>query len=125
MQQPKETNRTRPFDGPRDGPLVASPSARRPTVPAERQGEVLKVSTRSRPSAVAGAIAGVIRQTGTVEVQAIGAGATNQAIKAIVIARFYLQAEGLDLAVVPVFMDVVIDTQELTGLRLVIEQRPA
>ena len=105
-------------------PQLAAPSARRPTVPAERQGEVLKVSTCSRPSAVAGAIAGVIRQVGRVEVQAIGAGATNQAVKAIVIARAYLQEEGLELAFVPAFMDVIIDAEERTGLRLVIEQRP-
>ena len=85
---------------------------------------MLKVSTRSRPSAVAGAIAGVIRQVGRVEVQVIGAGATNQAIKAIVIARAYLQEEGLELAFVPAFMDVIIDAEERTGLRLVIEQRP-
>jgi stage V sporulation protein S len=60
-----------------------------------------------------------------VEVQAIGAGATNQAIKAIVLARSYVEAEGLELAFVPAFMDVVIDTQERTGLRLFVEQRPA
>ena len=58
---------------------------------AERNSaEVLKVSTRSRPSAVAGAIAGVIRDSGVAEVQSIGAGATNQAIKAVAIARSYL-----------------------------------
>jgi stage V sporulation protein SpoVS len=58
---------------------------------AERHpAEVLKVSTRSRPSAVAGAIAGVIRDSGMAEVQSIGAGATNQAIKAVAIARSYL-----------------------------------
>jgi stage V sporulation protein S len=82
------------------------------------------VSTRSRPSAVAGAIAGVLRQVEHVEVQAIGAGALNQAVKAIVIARSYLREEGLEVAFVPTFMDVVIDTQERTALRLCIERRP-
>jgi stage V sporulation protein S len=113
------------LEGTRGGPAVAPPSPRRSAAASERRDDVLKVSTRSRPSAVAGAIAGVIRQTGAVEVQTIGAGATNQAIKAIVIARSYLHEEGLELAFVPVFMDVVIDTQERTGLRLFVEQRRA
>jgi stage V sporulation protein S len=124
MQQPKERNRTRPFAGPRDGPAGASPSACRPTVPAERQDDVLKVSTRSRPSAVAGAIAGVLRQVGQVEVQAIGAGARNQAVKAIAMARASLHEEGLELAFVPTFKEVRIETQERTALRLLIERRP-
>ncbi len=83
------------------------------------------MSTRLRPSAVAGAIAGVIRQAGRVEVQAIGAGATNQAIKAIVIARSYVQEDGLDLAFVPAFMDVLLDSEERTALRLFVEERLA
>ncbi len=125
MYQPNERHGNRTLEGSRGGRAGAVASLHARPATAERRDDVLKVSTRSRPSAVAGAIAGVIRQTGAVEVQAIGAGATNQAIKAIVIARSYLHEEGLDLAFVPVFMAVMIDTQERTGLRLVIAQRPA
>lgn len=87
--------------------------------------EVLKVSTRSRPSAVAGAIAGVIRDSGHVEVQSIGAGATNQAIKAVAIARSYLLEEGVDIYCVPAFIDVSIDAEERTAIRLLVEKRNA
>jgi stage V sporulation protein S len=90
----------------------------------ERHGaEVLKVSTKSRPSAVAGAIAGVIRENGHAEVQSIGAGATNQAIKAVAIARSYLQEEGVDIVCIPSFIDVSIDEEERTAIRLLIEKR--
>ena len=85
--------------------------------------EVLKVSTRSRPSAVAGAIAGVIRESGLAEVQSIGAGATNQAIKAVAIARSYLSEEGIDIFCVPSFIDVAIDEEERTAIKLVIHRR--
>lgn len=85
--------------------------------------EVLKVSTRSRPSAVAGAIAGVIRENGMAEVQSIGAGATNQAIKAVAIARSYLSEEGIDIVCTPSFIDVAIDDEERTAIRLLIERR--
>jgi stage V sporulation protein S len=85
--------------------------------------EVLKVSTRSRPSAVAGAIAGVIRESGVAEVQSIGAGATNQAVKAIAIAREYLLETEIDAVCVPAFIDVIIDNEERTAIRLVIERR--
>lgn len=85
--------------------------------------EVLKVSAHSRPSAVAGAIAGVVRHHGRAEVQAIGAGATNQAVKAIAIARDYLTADGIDICCVPAFIDVTIANEERTAIRLVIESR--
>jgi stage V sporulation protein S len=85
--------------------------------------EVLKVSTRSRPSAVAGAIAGVIRDSGMAEVQSIGAGATNQAIKAVAIARSYLSEEGIDIVCTPAFIDVAIDDEERTAIRLLVERR--
>ncbi len=85
--------------------------------------EVLKVSTRSRPSAVAGAIAGVIRESGLAEVQSIGAGATNQAIKAVAIARSYLSEEGIDIFCVPSFIDVAIDEEERTAIKLAIHRR--
>jgi stage V sporulation protein S len=86
-------------------------------------GEVLKVSARSRPSAVAGAIAGVVREAGRAEVQAIGAGATNQAVKAVAIAREYLRETGIDAICVPAFIDVTIENEDRTAIRLVIEPR--
>ncbi|CAN5700481.1 hypothetical protein BH23CHL5_BH23CHL5_20530 [soil metagenome] len=86
-------------------------------------GEVLKVSARSRPSAVAGAIAGVVRDAGRAEVQAIGAGATNQAVKAVAIARDYLRESGIDAVCIPAFIDVTIDNEERTAIRLVVEAR--
>src|SRR3954453_16089052 len=86
-------------------------------MPQHRGTEVLKVSTRSRPSAVAGAIAGVIRESGSAEVQSIGAGATNQAIKAVAIARSYLQEEGIDIICIPSFIDVAIEDEERTAIR--------
>ena len=86
--------------------------------------EVLKVSGKSRPSSVAGAIAGVVRQAGRVEIQAIGAGATNQAIKAIAIARGYLISSGIDIVCVPAFIDVQIDDEERTAIKLLVERRP-
>lgn len=85
--------------------------------------EILKVSTRSRPSAVAGAVAGVMRERGEVDVQAIGAGATNQAIKAIAIARSYLRDDGIDVCVIPSFIDVMIDGDERTAVRLFVYHR--
>lgn len=85
--------------------------------------EVLKVSAHSRPSAVAGAIAAVIRNQGRADVQAIGAGATNQAIKSIAIARDYLLPDGLDIVVIPTFIDVVIADEERTAIRLLVELR--
>jgi stage V sporulation protein S len=85
--------------------------------------EVLKVSAKSRPSAVAGAIAGVVRENDRAEVQAIGAGATNQAVKAIAIAREYLLETDIDAVCIPAFIDVTIDNEERTAIRLVIERR--
>lgn len=100
---------------------VVSP-ARVGGIQPHNDAEVLKVSTRSRPSAVAGAIAGVIREAGHAEVQSIGAGATNQAIKAVAIARSYLQEEGVDIVCVPSFIDVAIDDEERTAIRLLIKK---
>ena len=85
--------------------------------------DVLKVSSKSRPSAVAGAIAGVVREIGRAEVQAIGAGATNQAIKAVAIARDYLLETGIDAVCLPAFIDITIDNEDRTAIRLVIEPR--
>lgn len=88
-----------------------------------RHGDVLKVSARSRPSAVAGAIAGVVRENGRAEVQAIGAGATNQAVKAVAMAREYLRETGIEAVCLPAFIDVMIDNEERTAIRLVVEPR--
>jgi stage V sporulation protein S len=85
--------------------------------------EILKVSAHSRSTAVAGAIAGVIREKGRAEVQAIGAGAVNQATKAVAIARGYLALEGIDIICIPAFTDVTIGDQERTALKLIIEPR--
>jgi len=85
--------------------------------------EVLKVSATSKPVAVAGAIAGVIRSQSKVEVQAIGAGAINQAVKAIAISRGYVAPGGLDLVCIPSFIDISIDGEERTGIRLIVEVR--
>ncbi len=82
---------------------------------------VIKVSARSRTAAVAGAIAGVMRDNQRVEVQAIGAGAVNQAVKALIIAKGYLAEEGVDIMCVPSFVDVLINDQERTAVRLLIE----
>jgi stage V sporulation protein S len=84
---------------------------------------VIKVSAQSRTSAVAGAIAGVIREHNRAEAQAIGAGAVNQAIKAVAIARGYLQEDGLDVICIPEFTTVDIEGKERTAIRLVIEPR--
>lgn len=89
----------------------------------ESDGDILKVSARSRPSAVAGAIAGVVREAGRAEVQAIGAGATNQAVKAVAIARDYLRETGIEAVCLPAFIDITIDNEDRTAIRLVIEPR--
>jgi stage V sporulation protein S len=85
--------------------------------------EQLKVSTKSNPNSVAGAMAGVLRQVGSVEVQVVGAGALNQAIKAMAIARGYVAASGIDLVCIPSFADIEIDGERRTAIRLVIEDR--
>jgi stage V sporulation protein S len=85
--------------------------------------EVLKVSSKSNPNSVAGAMAGVVRSAGAVEVQVIGAGALNQAVKAIAIARGYVAPSGIDLVCVPTFADVEIDGEGRTAIRLLIEDR--
>lgn len=92
-------------------------------VAPHRNGEVLKVSARSRPSAVAGAIAGVVRESGRAEVQAIGAGATNQAVKAVAIARDYLLETGIEAVCLPAFIDVTIDNEDRTAIRMIVEPR--
>ena len=85
--------------------------------------EMIKVSANSRTSAVAGAIAGVVREYKRAEVQAIGAGAVNQAVKALVLATGYLREDGIDICCVPEFVDVEIDEKVRTAIKLVIELR--
>jgi stage V sporulation protein S len=85
--------------------------------------DIIKVSANSRTSAVAGAIAGVYREFRRAEVQAIGAGAVNQAIKALVLAKGYLAEDGLEVALYPEFVDVEIDGKTRTAIRLVVEPR--
>ena len=81
----------------------------------------LKVSSHSNPSSVAGALAGVIREHGKAEMHAIGAGAINQSVKAIAIARGFLSPSGIDLAFIPAFYDIEIDGEERTAIKLIVE----
>ena len=83
--------------------------------------EVLKVSSKSNPNSVAGALAGVLREKGSAEIQAIGAGALNQAVKSIAIARGFVAPSGLDLICVPAFTDIEIDGEQKTAIKLIIE----
>lgn len=84
---------------------------------------IIKVSARSRTASVAGAIAGVMREAGRAEVQAIGAGAVNQAVKAIIIASGYLAEEDMYIACAPSFVEVMIDDAERTAVRFLVEPR--
>lgn len=85
--------------------------------------EILKISTKSSPNSVAGAISGIIREHGCVEMQAIGAGATNQAIKSVAIARGYLAPSGIDIICIPSFSNITIDNENRTAIKLVLEIR--
>ena len=85
--------------------------------------DVLKISTKSNPNSVAGAIAGLIKEKGKAEMQAIGAGAINQAIKAVAIARGFVAPSGVDLICIPAFTEVKIEEEDRTGIRLLVESR--
>jgi stage V sporulation protein S len=85
--------------------------------------DIIKVSANSRTSAVAGAIAGVVREHKHAEVQAIGAGAVNQAVKALVLATGYLVGDGIHVICVPEFVDVDIDGKVRTAIKLVVDPR--
>jgi stage V sporulation protein S len=89
----------------------------------EKIMDIIKVSANSRTAAVAGAIAGVMREHKHAEVQAIGAGAVNQAVKALVLARGYLEGDGIPVICVPEFVDVDIDGKVRTAIKLVIDPR--
>ena len=83
----------------------------------------LRVSSKSSPNSVAGAIAGIIRENKSVEIQVIGAGAANQAIKAVAIARGYLAPLGIDIVCIPAFSSIVVNGEEKTAIKLILEVR--
>ena len=85
--------------------------------------DTLKVSSKSNPNSVAGALTNVFRDKGVVEIQAIGAGALNQAIKAIAIARGFVAPSGKNLICIPAFVDIMIDGDEKTAIKLIVEAR--
>jgi stage V sporulation protein S len=85
--------------------------------------EVLRVSANSKPKAVAGALAAVVREKGTVELQAVGAGAVNQAVKAVAIARGFVAPNGVDLIVIPAFSEVYIEDETRTAMKFIVEPR--
>lgn len=85
--------------------------------------EILKVSSKSNPSKVAGAIANIYRESKCVEIQTIGAGSLNQAIKAIAIARGFVAPSGENLVCVPAFSDIVINGEQKTAIKLIVEAK--
>jgi stage V sporulation protein S len=85
--------------------------------------EILKISGKTAPGAIAGAIAGIVRERKPVEMQAIGAGAVNQAIKGAAIARGFVAPSGVDLVVIPYFDDLEIDGETRTAIKLIVEAR--
>jgi len=85
--------------------------------------EVLKVSANSQPKSVAGALAAALRDQNCAEIQAVGAGAVNQAVKAIAITRGFVAPNGIDLVAVPAFSEVNIDGEERTAIKFLIQPR--
>ncbi|MGI6576275.1 MAG: stage V sporulation protein S [bacterium] len=85
--------------------------------------EVLKVSAQSNPKSVAGALAAVLREHGSAELQAVGAGAVNQAVKAIAITRGFVAPNGIDLVAIPAFVEIQIDNEERTAIKFIVEPR--
>jgi stage V sporulation protein S len=85
--------------------------------------DVLKVAALSKPKSVAGAIAAVLREKGTVEIQAVGAGAVNQTVKSIAIARGYVAPNGIDIVCIPSFAEIEINGEKRTAIRFVVESR--
>ncbi|MBQ1812635.1 MAG: stage V sporulation protein S [Bacilli bacterium] len=85
--------------------------------------EILKVSSKSDANKVAGALANVLKEKSSVEIQAIGAGALNQAIKGIAIARGFVAPTGKNLICIPAFSDIMIDGEERTAIKLIIETK--
>jgi len=85
--------------------------------------DILRVAASSNPNSVAGAQAGTIREEGSAEMQAVGAGAINQAVKAIAISRGYIAPSGVNLVCVPGFVDIEIDGKERTAIKFIVEPR--
>ena len=85
--------------------------------------EILKVGSKSNPNSVAGALTNVFREKGIVEIQAIGAGALNQAIKAIAIARGFIAPSGKNIVCIPAFTDIIINGDEKTAIKLIVEAK--
>lgn len=85
--------------------------------------EVLKVSTKSNPNSVAGALAAIIKEKNIAEIQAVGAGAINQAVKAIAIARGFVAPSGRDIVCIPAFTDIEIEGEERTAIKLIVQPR--
>ena len=85
--------------------------------------EILKVSSKSNPNSVAGAISNVFREKGNVEIQAVGAGAINQAVKAIAIARGFVAPTGINLVCIPAFQDITIENEDRTAIKIIIEAK--
>ena len=85
--------------------------------------DVLKVSANSNPKSVAGALAAVVREKGSAELQAVGAGAVNQAIKAIAITRGFVAPNGINLICIPAFSEVQIDGEERTAIKFIVQPR--
>ena len=85
--------------------------------------EVLKISSKSNPNSVAGAIAGLVKESSKAEMQAIGAGALNQAVKAVAIARGFVAPSGKNLVCIPAFTDITIDGEEKTAIKLIVEAK--
>ena len=85
--------------------------------------ETLKVSSKSNPNSIAGALANVLRDENIVEIQAVGAGALNQAIKGIIIARGFVAPSGKNLYCIPAFASIIIDGEERTAIKLAIEAK--
>ena len=83
--------------------------------------EILKVSSRSKPNSVAGALANAFKERSVIEIQAVGAGALNQAIKAIAIARGYIAPSGKDIYCIPAFSDIMIEGEDKTAIKLIIK----
>src|SRR5699024_1856219 len=89
----------------------------------EAEMDILKVSAKSNPNSVAGALANVLREKGSAEIQAIGAGALNQSVKAVAIARGFVAPSGVDLICIPAFTDIMIEEEERTAIKLIVEPR--
>ena len=85
--------------------------------------EVLKVSSKSKPNSVAGALANAFREKQSIEIQAVGAGSLNQAIKAIAVARGFVAPSGKNLVCIPAFSDISIEGEDKTAIKLIIEAK--